>query len=157
MDLRNHLKSVKTQKLETMQYYFSIVAQIKDQLEAIGDTVEEAKIVMTTLNGLPRDWESFIRGICSRRKRTKFRKPWEECVQEEERILAREVKLNENEYQALIAHAKGKHKRKSYDHPHKTQGLKKPKKDFSNYECFTCHNMGHVSINYPMKAKRFKS
>ena len=40
--LRNHLKSVKTQKLETMQYYFSIVAQIKDQLEAISDTVEEA-------------------------------------------------------------------------------------------------------------------
>ena len=37
-----------------------IVDSIKDQLEAIGDTVEEAEIVMTTLNGLPRDWEDFI-------------------------------------------------------------------------------------------------
>ena len=83
---------------------------------------------MTTLNGLPRDWEAFIRGIYSRRKLTKFRKLCEECVQEEEIILAEEVKLNENEYQALIAHAKGKHKRKSYDHPHKTQGFKTPKK-----------------------------
>ena len=119
MTLRNHLKSVKAQKSETMQSYFSRVAQIKDQLEAIGDAVEEAEIVMTTLNGLPRDWEAFIQGICSRRL-TKFRKLWEECVQEEERILAREVKLNENEDQALIAHAKGKHKRKSYDHPQKT-------------------------------------
>jgi hypothetical protein len=28
------------------------VSQIKEQLEAIGDTVEEAELVMTTLNGL---------------------------------------------------------------------------------------------------------
>ena len=41
MTMRNHLKSVRTQKSETMQYYFSRVAQIKDHLEAIGDTVEE--------------------------------------------------------------------------------------------------------------------
>jgi hypothetical protein len=30
------------------------------QLEAIGDTINEAKLIMTTLNGLPRSWESFI-------------------------------------------------------------------------------------------------
>ena len=45
---------------KTMQYYFTRVAQIKDQLEAIGDMVEEAKVVMTTLNGIPRDWEALI-------------------------------------------------------------------------------------------------
>ena len=82
MTLRNHLKSVRAQKLETMKSYFPRVAQIKNQLEAIGDTVEEAEIVMTTLNGLPRDWEAFIRGISSIRKLIKFRKLWEECVQE---------------------------------------------------------------------------
>ena len=60
MTLRNRLKSVRAKKLETMKSYFSRVAQIKDQLEAIGDTVEEAEIVMTTLNGLPKDWEAFI-------------------------------------------------------------------------------------------------
>ena len=70
MTLRNHLKSVKAQKSETMQSYFTRVAQIKDWLESIGDTVEEAYIVMTTLNGLPRDWE--VRGIFSRRKITKI-------------------------------------------------------------------------------------
>ena len=42
MTLRNHLKSVRTQKSEMMQSYFSRVAQIRDQLEAIGDIVEEA-------------------------------------------------------------------------------------------------------------------
>ena len=108
MTLINQLKSVRAQKSETMQSYFTRVAQIKDQLEAIGDMVEEAEVVMTTLNGLPRDWEAFIRGICSRRKLTKFRKLWEECVQEEDRIADKEEKLNDNEYQTLNAHTKGK-------------------------------------------------
>ena len=72
MTLRNQLKSVKVQKSETMQSYFTRVSQIKERLEAIGDMTEEADIVMTTLNGLPRDWESFIQGICSRIRVTKF-------------------------------------------------------------------------------------
>ena len=55
-----------------MQSYFTRVAQIKEQLESISDMVEEEEIAMTTLNGLPRDWEAFIQGICSRRKLTKF-------------------------------------------------------------------------------------
>ena len=41
MALRNNLKSVKDQKSETMQSYFTRVAQIKENLEAIGDMVEE--------------------------------------------------------------------------------------------------------------------
>ena len=60
MTLRNQLKGVRAQKSETIQSYFTRVAQIKDQLESIGEMVEEAEVVMTTLNGLPRDWESFI-------------------------------------------------------------------------------------------------
>ena len=88
--LRNHIKSVKSQNSKPMQTYFTWVAQIKDKLEVIGDMVEEAEIVMTTLNGLPIYWESFIRGICSRRRLTKFWQLWEECVQEEERIASRE-------------------------------------------------------------------
>ena len=119
--------------------------------------VEEEEIVMTTLNGFPRDWESFILGIGSRRKITKFPQLWEEFVQEEEIIEAIEYKLNENEDQALAVHTKGKKKRKSYDRPlGKYQGFKKSKKDFSNYGCFTCHKMGHIAIKCPMKAGRVK-
>ena len=79
------------------------MSQLNEQLEAIGDTVEEAKLVMTTLNGLPRSWESFIQGICSRRKMTKSSKVWEDCTEEEARMLAREEKLGDDD-QALAAH-----------------------------------------------------
>ena len=80
--------------------------------------MEEVEVVMTTLNGLLTEWDSFIRGICARRKLTKFSKLWEECVQEEGRIENREEKLNDNEDQALAAHAKnGRNKRKDWGPP----------------------------------------
>ena len=41
MTLRNQLKNVKIQNAETIQYYFTRVSQIKEQLEAV-DEVENA-------------------------------------------------------------------------------------------------------------------
>ena len=68
MTLRNQLKYVKIQNVETIQSYFTRVSQIKEQLEDVDGEVENAEIVMTTLNGLPRSWDSFIQGICARKK-----------------------------------------------------------------------------------------
>ena len=64
MTLRNKLKNVKIQNSDTMQSYFTRAAQFKEQLEAVE---EEEEIVMTTLSGHPRSWDSFIQGICARR------------------------------------------------------------------------------------------
>ena len=72
MTLRTQLKNVKMQDSKSIQSYFTRVSQIKEQIEAIGDSVEEAELVMTTMNSLPRSWDLFIKGICSRRKITKF-------------------------------------------------------------------------------------
>ena len=81
MTLRNQLNNVKIQNSKTMQSYFTRVSQIKEQLESFKEKVEE--IVMTTLNGLPRSWDSFIQGICSKKKLITFNIIWEECTQEE--------------------------------------------------------------------------
>ena len=54
MALRKQLKNVKIQNAE--------------QIEAIEEEVENAKVVITTLNGLPGSWDSFIRIMCARRK-----------------------------------------------------------------------------------------
>ena len=61
-------------------------------MEAVDEEVENAEILMTTLNGLPRSWDSFIQGIYARKKLVKFNRLWEECSQEEAQIVAREVK-----------------------------------------------------------------
>ena len=91
-------------------------SQIKEQLEAIGNTVEEVELVMTTLNGLPKSWESFIQAICSRRKLTKFSRLWEDCTQEEARLETREENLGDDENKALATHA-GKGKSRKEVHP----------------------------------------
>ena len=51
MTLRNQLKNVKIQNAETIQSYFTSVSQIKEQLEAVNEEVENIEIVITTLNG----------------------------------------------------------------------------------------------------------
>ena len=76
--------------------------------------MENAEIMMTTLNGLLRSWDSFIPGICARKKLVKFSRMWEECSQEEARIVAREEKMG-SEYQALTVHSK-KSRRENHHH-----------------------------------------
>ena len=104
------------QKSESIHAFFTRISQINEQIVAISDSVEEAEIVVTTLNGLPQSWDAFIRGICSRRKLIKFKRLWEECAQEEARLGAREEKLSDD--QALVAQFR-KGKKKKENHPPK--------------------------------------
>ena len=109
---------------------------------------------MTTLNGLPRSWDSFIQGICARKKLIKFSRLWEECSQEEARIVAREEKMG-NEDQALTVHSK---KIQDYHHSKgKHSNLKdnsrKSNKDISKYRCFTCDERGHFARDCPKNKK----
>ena len=52
MTLRNQLKNVKIQNAKTIQSYFTGVSQIREQLEAVEEEVENAEVVIATLNGL---------------------------------------------------------------------------------------------------------
>jgi hypothetical protein len=141
MTMRTQLKTVKMHSSETIQSYFTKVSQIKEQLEAIGDIVEEAEIVMTTLNDLPKSWESFIQGIYSRRKLAKFSGLWKDCTQEETRLAAREEKLGNDENQELVAHTR-KGKSRKEDHPHKKfQKTQNTQKDYSSYKCYIFQKM----------------
>ena len=57
MNLRKQLKNVKIQNAETIQ---SRVSQIKEQLVAIEEEVENAEVVIATLNGLLGSRDSFM-------------------------------------------------------------------------------------------------
>jgi hypothetical protein len=107
MNLRIQLKNTRMQKEESIQEYFSRISQFKEQLETIGDTIDEDELIMTTLNGLTRPWDAFIQTICARTKKLKFDSLWEECIQEETRVANREALLARDEDQALATHTKG--------------------------------------------------
>ena len=78
-----------------------------------------------------------------------------------ERIENREEKLNDNEDEDLRSHMKkGKNKRKDCEQsPRRTQIFQRNtwnKRDFSSFECFTCHKMGNIARNCPLKEDQFK-
>ena len=99
---------------------------------------------MTTLNGLPRSWGSFIQGIYERKKLVNFRRLWEEYSQEEARIAALEEKMG-SEDQALIVHSK-----KGRRNPHYSKGKNSHnRKDLSRLSCYTCDEKGHFAKDYP--------
>ena len=70
----------KMSKGESIQYYFTRVSQFKEQLSAIGDTLDEYELVMTDLNGLTRPCDSFIQTLCAKKESMKFDLVWEYCV-----------------------------------------------------------------------------
>ena len=102
--------------------------------------MENVEIVMTTLNGPPRTWDSFIQGICARRYLVTFNILWEECSQEEARIVAQEENMG-NEDQALTVHSKKIGQ--DYHHPkakhsHRKNNPKIYSKDLSKIKFYTC-------------------
>jgi hypothetical protein len=82
-----------------------------EQLEEIGDTLDEDELIMTALNGLTTPWDAFIQTICARKEKLHFASLWEECVQEKARVANRETILSRDEDQALASHTKGGRKR----------------------------------------------
>jgi hypothetical protein len=111
MNLRTQLKNTRMQKGEMIQEYFSRISEFKEQLEAIGDTIDEDELIMTALNGLTRPWDAFIQTICARTEKLKFDSLWEECIQEETRVANCEALLARDDDQALATHTKGGRKK----------------------------------------------
>ena len=107
------------------------------------EELDKAEIVMTTLNGLPRSWDSFIQGICARRKLVICSRLWEDSSQEEARIVAREEKMG----------SEAVHSKKSIRDYHHSKGKhfnsRKSNKDISKYRCFTCDERGHFARDCP--------
>ena len=114
---------------------------------------------MTTLNGLTRSWDSFIQGICARRKMISFNGLREECAQEEARLVTREEKMGaiEDQYLTVDTRKKFKKKEKKEKFHHNKKKDNKPKKnkrDVSNVQCYTCDEKGHLERDCPIQKRR---
>ena len=96
-----------------------------------------------TLNGFPPEWDAFVQGIRARRKLPKFEKKWEDCAQEEPRLLSKSQELEYEEDQALAAHARKGKKRQSFKVGERRFPYKK--RDMSQVRCFNSDKLGHFA------------
>jgi hypothetical protein len=77
---------------DTVASHLMRITQIRDQLVAIGEAVDETELVNVTLNGFPGSWEPFVQGICARENFPPFDRLWINCIQKEARIESRNGK-----------------------------------------------------------------
>jgi hypothetical protein len=139
------------------------------------DTIDEDELIMTTLNGLTRPWDAFIQMICARKEKLKFDSLWEECIQEESRVVNREVLLARDDDQALATHTKGGRKKpylkrethrepqpsnksnNKESHPRRFQKKGQCKeRDLSSIQCHHCDKMGHKENSCPDRREEYK-
>ena len=100
---------------------------------------------MTTLNGLPRASDSFIQGICARKKLFKFIRLWEECSQEEARIAAPEEKMGSEDHALTVQSNKSKTDHHRGKHSRQKNNTRKYNKDLSKFILYTCDERGNLT------------
>jgi hypothetical protein len=61
--LKHQLRNIKMNKADIVATFFMKIAEIGDQLGAIGEIISDRELVMLTLNGLPSHWEPFVQSI----------------------------------------------------------------------------------------------
>jgi hypothetical protein len=147
MILQNKLKSIVMTISDSVTNYFMEITQIHDQLAAIGEKVEDAKLVNMVLNGFLASWEPFVKGICAQENLSDFERLWDDCIQEETRVESKARKEDGEENLALFGRSnkgrgKGPSKGKGKSEESTSQ---REKKDLSKIKCFNCHEHGHYA------------
>ena len=103
---------------------------------------------MTTLNVLPRSLDSFIHGICARKKLVKFSRLWEECSQEEARIAAQEEKMGSEDQDLTVQSKKSRSNHHRSKYSHQKNNSRNPR-DLSKYIFYTCDERGNFARDCP--------
>ena len=95
-------------KEDTIATYFMKISQLKDQLIAIGEIVEDEDLVSTALDGLPPSWENFVSDGSARENQPSFEKLWIDCLQEEGRVMNKVALLVKKVKPLILTQGKGK-------------------------------------------------
>ena len=74
---------MKLNKDEGVGSFFTKIAQVRDQLIAIGITVDDDDLVQTVVDGLPSSWETFMESISGHENQPTFERLWHDFIEEE--------------------------------------------------------------------------
>ena len=83
MALKDKLHNVKMTKDESVTSYLTRVAQIKDEVAVVGETISDLELVRIALKGSTKKWEVFVKCIVGREKLPNWSRLWHDFTQEE--------------------------------------------------------------------------
>ena len=140
--LKKRLRTLKMNKDEGVGPFFTKIAQVRDQLTAIGITVDDDDLVQIVFDGLPNSWETFLASVSGCENQPNFDRLWHDCLEEEGRVQSKAIGTKEGNL-ALTAKTR-KFKKPS---PQKRKGKKSQGQhiDVSKLECYNCHKIGHFA------------
>ena len=129
------------------------IAQVRDQLTAIGITVDDDDLVQTVVDGLPNSCETFLASVSGCENQPNFDRLWHACLEEEGRVSGKEFGTKEGNL-ALTAKTK-KFKKSS---PQQKKGKKPQGKniDVSKVECYNCRKFGNFAKDCRQPKRKFK-
>jgi putative lipoic acid-binding regulatory protein len=150
MSLKNELRDMKMNNDDIITSYFVRISPLRDQLQAIGETISEKELVNIVLNGLPKTWDAFAASMNTRKEYLTFEELWTCFAQEESRINAKEKPQKKYDDQAFTARFK------NFRNKRKFGSRRKPnqEKDISEVQCFNCRKYGHYKNHCPELKKR---
>jgi hypothetical protein len=112
--------------------------------------------VNVALNGLPKSWKPFVKGVCAREHLPDWQRLWDDCIQEETQEKSKSNKQgSSDENLALVNKTKMGKGKISSKKGNSEEGSSQPrkKKDYSKITCFSCHKNGHYASQCPEKKK----
>ena len=82
MVLREKLISMHMNKGENMTTYLTRITQVRDELGAIGEVIQSAELVYTTLNGVTKQWVVFVEPLVARENMRSWDCLWDNFIHE---------------------------------------------------------------------------
>jgi len=143
--LKNKLKDIKKGKDEDIQSYFSRITEIKNDLLSIGEIIYDRELTITTLGGLPLKWYKFRTTILNNNRILGFEELMSRCIQEETKMVEKEMPSNKGNPIAFSTHAKRRNNVGSKGHFNRKPGSKGERKG----RCFACNKFGHYARECP--------
>ena len=83
MALKEKLQGTKMAIGESVASFLTRVAQIKDELDAVGEVIFYSELVRIYLKGFTKEWEVFVKCVVSREKISDWNRLWDDFTQEE--------------------------------------------------------------------------
>jgi hypothetical protein len=83
MALKDKLHDTKMGKGESVSSYLTQVAQVKDELAAVGEVISDSELVRIALKGFTKEWEVFVKCVVGREHIPDWSRLWDDFTQEE--------------------------------------------------------------------------